>query len=80
MNFEVQPEFFAERPQEMKHATCSPNKSRRLLGYESSITLDEGNEDLITWIKKSPKRDFRYEIDLEIDNVLTPSTWSRKEI
>jgi UDP-glucose 4-epimerase len=80
MNFEGQPEFFAERPQEMKHATCSPNKSHRLLGYESSITLDEGNEDLITWIKKSPKRDFRYEIDLEIDNVLTPSTWSRKEI
>ena len=80
MNFERQPEFFAERPQEVKHATCSANKSRRLLGYESSITLDEGIEDLITWIKKSPKRDFRYEIDLEIDNVLTPLTWSRKEI
>jgi hypothetical protein len=42
--------------------------------------LQKGIEDLITWIKKSPKRDFRYEIDLEIDSVLTPLTWSRKEI
>jgi UDP-glucose 4-epimerase len=80
MKFEGKPIFFAERPQEVKHATCSANKSRELLGYKSNISLEEGIKDLITWIEHSPRRDFKYDIELEIKNSLTPITWLKKEI
>jgi nucleoside-diphosphate-sugar epimerase len=49
-------------------------------GYESNISLEEGIKDLITWIEHSPRRDFKYDIELEIKNSLTPITWLKKEI
>ena len=47
-------------------------------GEVKRITLDESLIKLINYIRSSPKRDFKYFIDLEIDSNKTPKTWSDK--
>ena len=69
-----------DRPQEVKHATCSADKARKLLNYKTTVSLEEGIEKTFQYIKKRGTRPFDYNINIEINNDLTPTTWKNKEI
>ena len=68
------------RPKEVKHATCSADKARKLLNYKTSVTLKEGIQKTFEYIKKRGTLPFDYNIEIEINNELTPKTWTKKEI
>tara|TARA_B100000941_G_scaffold104057_1_gene72778 strand:+ start:6308 stop:7324 length:1017 start_codon:yes stop_codon:yes gene_type:complete len=74
------PIYKKDRPQEVKHATCSANKARELLNYKTKVSLKEGIQKTFEYIKKRGVKPFEYHINLEIDNELTPDTWKNKEI
>lgn len=67
--------YFPGRPQEVHHATCSADKARALLGYETRYSLGDGLGDLIAWIEAQPRRDFRYERPIELMTGDVPETW-----
>ena len=69
-----------DRPREVKHATCSANKARKLLNYKTTIDLKSGISKTYEYIKKRGVKPFKYYINLEINNELTPEVWSKKEI
>ena len=74
------PIYKKDRPQEVKHAICSADKARKLLDYKTKITLKEGIQKTYEYIKRRGVKPFEYHINLEINNDLTPDTWTKKEI
>lgn len=78
LNFKLEPIYMADRPQEVKFASCSAEKARRLLGYETKIDLGSGLEDIVKYIKTRGTKPFKYHIDLEIINDKTPLSWKNK--
>jgi UDP-glucose 4-epimerase len=72
------PIFVPSRPLEIHHATCSSDKARELLGYETRTTLREGLTSMIDWIAARGPRDFDYGIDLEILTDAAPRTWTEQ--
>jgi len=76
----LKPIYAKDRPREVKYATCSADKARKLLNYKTTINLKEGIEKTYNYIKKRGTRPFDYNIDIEINNDLTPTTWTKREI
>ena len=76
----LSPIYKKDRPKEVKHATCSADKARALLNYKTQVSLKEGIQKTFEYIKTRGTRPFDYNINLEINNELTPSTWKNKEI
>ena len=72
---DVNPEYMPDRPCEVKHATCSSDKARELLGFEASVPLKDGMKKLIEDIAMRRPKAFSYHIPLEIVNERTPKTW-----
>jgi UDP-glucose 4-epimerase len=68
------------RPREVKNATCSADKARKLLNYKTTLSLKEGIQKTFDYIKKRGTKPFDYNIEIEINNELTPKTWTQKEI
>ena len=62
------------RPQEVKLATCSADKARKLLGYHTEYSLKRGLEEMVEYIKDRGTKKFRYHLDIEIINDKTPKT------
>jgi len=79
IGFELQPIFMPGRPQEVAVALCSSDKARQLLGYKTTVSLDQGLQDLVDWIRPRVK-DFEYHLPIEIDSDLTPKTWTEQLI
>jgi len=75
LNFDLKPIYMPGRPQEVKLATCSADKARRLLGYSTKTSLKDGLQQMIDFIIDQKPRRFRYHLDLEIINEKTPKTW-----
>lgn len=80
MNFQGEPIFIDKRPKEIIHATCSSDKARKYLGYETNTSLLQGIRDTIEYIKLRGPRPFSYEYPLEIVNQYTPKTWSERSM
>jgi UDP-glucose 4-epimerase len=79
LNFKLDPIFKPERPCEVRLAHCSADKSRRLLGYESKVSLWEGLENTVKWINARGPRPFVYHsLAIEIDNTKLPETWKKR--
>ena len=78
LQFNQDPEYTDERPNEVKHATCSSDKARKLLNYQTKVPLTESIDKLIEFIKKNGTKEFKYNYMLEIDNENTPLTWKNK--
>jgi UDP-glucose 4-epimerase len=78
LQFNLDPIFMPGRPQEVEHASCSSDKARALLQYKTTVDLDTGLSLMIEAIKRRGVRDFKYHIDLEIVNDLTPRTWKER--
>ncbi len=76
----LKPIYKKDRPQEVKHATCSADKARKFLNYKTKINLSEGIKKTFEYIKKRGAKPFDYHIDIEIENELTPDTWKKREI
>jgi len=79
IGFELQPIFMPGRPQEVPVALCSSDKARKLLGYETTVTLEQGLSALVDWIRPRVK-DFEYHLPIEIVSDLTPKTWTEQLI
>jgi UDP-glucose 4-epimerase len=78
MEFELDPIYTTGRPQEVKHATCSADKARRLLNYRTETSLTAGLTELYEWIKAKGAREFDYHLPIEIKSDKVPSTWSQR--
>ena len=76
----LKPIYKKDRPREVKHASCSANKARKLLNYKTTTDLKNGIQKTFNYIKERGVRPFDYNINLEIKNELTPETWLKKEV
>ena len=69
-----------DRPKEVKFATCSAKKSRKLLNYKTKTSLKEAIKKTKEFIKKNGTKDFKYYLPVEIVNEKTPESWVKKLI
>ena len=76
----LKPIYRENRPREVKHASCSADKARKLLNYKTKTDLVTGVSKTYEYIKKRGVKSFNYHINIEIKNELTPETWIKKEI
>ena len=76
----LKPIYKKDRPREVKHASCSADKARKLLNYETKTDLQTGILKTFNYIKKRGPKPFDYHINLEIKNELTPESWLKREI
>ena len=76
--FQEDPIYIEDRPQEVKSATCSSNKARNLLNYETTTSLEEAIKQTVDHIRKTGPCAFDYSLGLEIQNEKTPKTWLKK--
>ena len=74
----LSPMYVPDRPQEVKVATCSSDKARALLDYETTTTTFDAIEQTVEYIKLKGPREFDYSFGLEIENDKTPITWLEK--
>lgn len=80
IGFQLDPIYIEGRPMEVRLATCSAQKARTLLGYETKVSLRNGLEELVDWIRSQGAKEFSYHLPLEIVNGKTPKTWTQKLI
>jgi len=78
INFDLKPIYLPDRPMEVKLATCSADKARKLLKYKTKYTLERGLSEMIAYIKHRGVKPFRYHLDLEIINEKTPRSWTER--
>ncbi len=78
LNFKLDPVYVPGRPQEVKLATCSAEKARKLLGYKTEYTMRKGLQEMADWIKTRGAKKFKYTFDIEIISSKTPKTWTEK--
>ena len=78
LNFDVKPIYVSDRPREVKVATCSAVKAREFLQYETKSTLEEGLQEMISYIQKRGPRDFDYHLPIEINSPTLPRTWKNR--
>jgi UDP-glucose 4-epimerase len=72
--------YVPDRPNEVKNTSCSADKARRLLGYETKVSLREGLQRMVDWIRQHGTKPFSYHLPIEIDSPLVPATWKSRLI
>ena len=70
-------EYAEARPNEVHIAHCSVAKSERLLGYKDEVSLEEGIQKTVDWIKSIGPVEPRFLEKYEIDN-LVPRVWKER--
>lgn len=75
---DLEPIYYPDRPQEVKHAVCSSDKARSRLGYRTERNLYECVADIVEYIKERGPRPFDYHLPIEIETDKTPITWRNK--
>lgn len=78
LNFPLDPIMVAERPREVRYATCSADKARRLLDYRTTVTLRDGLQSIVDWISTHGTKPFDYHLPIEIESPLVPATWTSR--
>ena len=78
LKFNKEPIFFPDRPNEVKYSNCSADKARDKLNYKTEFNVDSSLTKMVEYIKSNGTRKFIYNYDIEINNELTPKTWSKK--
>ena len=78
--FNGNPIFVKDRPKEVKFASCSSNKARKLLGYKTKTSLQDSIKLTADYIRQRGIRKFNYNLPLEINSEITPDTWKYKKI
>lgn len=78
LQFNKEPIYLAPRPNEVKYATCSSDKARKLLNYKTTVNLSKSIDNTIEYIKKMGPKKFDYSHVLEIESKISPKTWKEK--
>ena len=78
LQFNQEPKYYLDRPNEVKNAVCSSEKARKILNYKTSTSLNESIDKVINFIKTKGTKEFKYNYTLEIENENTPLTWKNK--
>jgi UDP-glucose 4-epimerase len=78
LDFDLDPIYMPGRPQEVRHANCSADLAREILGYETKTTLHEGLTQLASWIEQRGVLPFDYHLPLEFTTDKTPKTWTER--
>ena len=78
LKFNLEPKYLEDRPNEVKEATCSADKARKILGYKTSISLDKSLDKMINYISNKGPKAFQYNYPLEINNEKTPLAWKER--
>ena len=76
MESSLKPEHYPSRPNEVKLAWCTVEKSKQLLGYETKTPLREGIEKLAEWAKKQGPQEVVYRDSYEIEKNM-PIVWKK---
>ena len=76
--FEGEAIHMPDRPREVKHASCSADKARRLLNYETKTVLEKGIQETVAYVRNKGPKDFDYSYPLEIISDKTPATWKNR--
>lgn len=80
LDVEFNPIYIPARPLEVMHANCSSDKARRLLGYKTTTSLEDGLKQMVDYIKKRGVKEFVYDnVMVEIRNEKTPETWTNPQ-
>ena len=58
LKFNEPAKYVEDRPNEVKNATCSSDKARKILNYKTTVTLDESIDKVIEFIKKKVPKEF----------------------
>ena len=74
------PKYLPDRPQEVKVAFCTDEKSKRLLGFKHKVSLEDGIKKMLEWAREVGPQEPRYRDSLEIETRKTPATWKKKLI
>ena len=74
----LEPIYLADRPCEVKLATCSSDLARERLGYAPTRSLDDGLRDIVDYVRGRGTRPFDYTLELEIVTDETPRTWRER--
>src|SRR5688572_16827827 len=78
LDFSLDPIMVPDRPREVRYATCSADKARRLLDYRTSVPLRDGLQSIIDWITAHGTKPFAYHLPIEIESPLVPATWTSR--
>jgi len=78
LKFNLEPKYLEDRPNEVKEATCSADKARKILGYKTNFSLDKSLDKIINYIRQKGPKNFEYNYPLEINNEKTPLSWKEK--
>jgi UDP-glucose 4-epimerase len=68
------------RPLEVKEASCSSEKARKLLGYKTKTSLINSIKLTTNYIKNKGTKEFIYNLPVEIKSKITPETWIKETI
>jgi UDP-glucose 4-epimerase len=78
LGFNQKPIYVEKRITELKYASCSSDKARKMLNYKTKVSLDKSIDKTIAYIKAKGPKNFEYNYNIEINNQLTPLTWTEK--
>lgn len=78
LSFSLHPIYVPDRPREVRNATCSADKARKLLAYQTKVSLRDGLLSIVDWIRQHGTKPFNYHLPIEIDSPLLPATWRDK--
>ena len=80
VQFNQEPRYEKERPNEVKIAICSSEHAQKLLKNQSNEDIKKTISKMVSYIKKKGTRKFKYNYDIELINELTPDAWKKKII
>ncbi len=80
LQFNKEPLHKPERVNEVRDAICSSSYAEKLFHNKSNQNIDGILNKMIEYIKKKGPKKFKYNYEIEINNELTPETWSKKLI
>lgn len=79
VGFNQKPIYMNDRPNEVKHASCSANKIRKYFNYKTKYSNKEMIKALVEYISSRGTREFKYHLPIELDNSpILPDTWKNK--
>lgn len=76
--FNGKPDYYPERGCDAKHAHCSSDKARKVLGFEATHDVNECFKEMIGDIKAKGPKPFEYFMPIEIPSDKCPRTWKER--
>ena len=78
LQFNKDPIYEHDRPNEVREAVCSSEKARKILNYQTSTSLEKSLDKIIEYVKLNGPKKFEYNYEIEIVSEVAPRTWVKK--